>query len=142
MLQSLSKKLSSFTGLSSFLIWQLAFPKQVAAQTTTWSDVCVSTDNPDVATLQGLQCLLANILSVTLTFLGVAGFVMVVAASLRYQFMGGNSQDVEGAKKMITYAVIGIIVALSSFIILNLIANFTGVTSILNFKIPDSDTQW
>ncbi len=142
MTSSLSKKTQVLSIAASFAVWQLAFPRQVAAQTTTWSGVCVSTENPDVATIQGLQCLLANVLSVSLTLLGIAGFVMIVIGALRWLFLGGNTQDVEGAKKTMTFAVIGIIVALSAFIILNLVASFTGVSSILNFKIPDSDTQW
>ena len=139
---SLSKKTQIAQIAASFVLWQLAFPRQVAAQTTTWSGVCISDKDPDVATLQGLQCLLANVLSVSLTFLGIAGFVMIVVASLRWLFMGGNTQDVEGAKKTMTFAVLGIVVALSAFIILNLVASFTGVSSILNFTIPDSNTQW
>lgn len=142
MLFSLSKKTQVLGITASFALWQLAFPRQVGAQTTTWSGVCISEKDPDVATLQGLQCLLANVLSVALTFLGIAGFVMIVVASLRWLFMGGNTQDVEGAKKTMTFAVLGIVVALSAFIILNLVASFTGVNSILNFTIPDSNTQW
>jgi flagellar basal body-associated protein FliL len=77
-----------------------------------------------------------------LTILGLVGFVMMVVASLQYLLSGSNSQQAEKSKQTMTYAVIGIVVALSAFIILNLVAEFTGVKSILNFKIPDSMTQW
>lgn len=133
---------SSWPIWASLLSYQLAFPARVQGQTTTWTGVCVYENDAEVATIQGLQCLLANVLSVALTILGLIGFVMMIVASLRYLLSGGNSQQVEKSKQTMTYAVIGIVVALSSFIILNLIAQFTGVTSILNFKIPSSDTQW
>lgn len=128
----------------SLLAFQLAFPARAQGQTTAWTGVCVDTEggNTDVATIQGFQCLLANILSVALTLLGLVGFVMMIVASIRYLLSGGNSQQVEKSKQTMTYAVIGLIVALSAFIILNLIAEFTGVRSILNFQIPDSMTQW
>lgn len=130
--------------LGGVVVWQLAFPHQAQAQTTAWAGVCVDTEggNTDVATIQGFQCLLANVLSVALTLLGLVGFVMIVVASLRYLLSGGNSQNVEKSKQTISYAVIGIIVALSAFIILNLISEFTGVKSILKFSIPDSNTCW
>lgn len=140
----MKKKFFSFK--STLIIWltllsyQLAFPIKVQGQTSEWSGVCI--ENEDVATIQGFQCLLANILSVALTLLGLVGFVMMIVASLRYLLSGSNSQQVEKSKQTMTYAVIGIVVALSSFIILNLISKFTGVTSILNFKIPSSMTQW
>jgi hypothetical protein len=40
---------------SSLLAYQLAFPKQAQGQTTKWEGVCVSEDNTDVATIQGLR---------------------------------------------------------------------------------------
>ena len=55
---------------------------------------------------------------------------------------GGKSQEVEKSKNSITFAVIGIILALSSFIIINLIAEFTGISILKNFTIPGSETNW
>jgi hypothetical protein len=110
----------------------------VSAQTSAWSGVCVDTagGNTDVATLQGLQCLLANVLSIFLTVVGIAAFIMLIVAAFQFLTSGGNSQTTEKAQKAVTYAVIGLIVAVSAFAILNLIASFTGVNTILQFKIP------
>ena len=102
-----------------------------------WKGNCVEYDN--VATVQGLGCLLANILSVAITGIGFVGFVMLLVGAFRYLVSGGNSKGTETARNTVTYAVIGLIVALSSFVILNLIAQFTGVETILNFIIPSSD---
>ena len=120
----------------------LAFPSLAQAQTEAWSGVCVDTVNTDVATIQGLQCLIANVLSVALTLIGIAGFIMLVVGSMRWMLSGGNAQNVEKAKNTMTFAVVGLIVVLSSFIILNLVAEFTGVKSILQFTIPASTTMW
>jgi hypothetical protein len=140
--RSLSLLFKSLLTTATLFSFQLAFPAAAKAQTSPWTGVCVSEENQDVATLQGLQCLLANVLSVSLTLLGIIGFVMLVIGAIRWQVSGGNSQHVEKSKQTMTYALIGLIVALSSFIILNLVAEFTGVKSILNFVIPDSNTQW
>lgn len=122
--------------------YSLAFPSQAQAQTEAWSGVCVDTVNTDVATIQGFQCLIANVLSVALTLIGIAGFIMLVVGSMRWMLSGGNAQNVEKAKNTMTFAVVGLIVGLSSFIILNLVAEFTGVKSILQFTIPASTTMW
>jgi len=116
--------------------------KQVQAQTKEWqtiSEYCVIND---VATIQGVGCLLANVLSVVLRLLGLAGFVMIIYAAFNLLMSAGNSQKVEELKKTITFAVIGIIVALSAFIIVNLIANFTGVSLVKEFTIPSSEKNW
>lgn len=92
--------------------------------------------NTDVATLQGLQCLIANVLSIFLTVVGLGAFIMLIAASFQLLTSGGNSQATEKAQKSVTYAVVGLVVAVSAFIILRLIASFTGVDTILQFRIP------
>ncbi len=120
------------------------------AQTQTWRGACVGTamsnggtsvDATDVATIQGFQCLIGNVLSVAITGLGLIGFVMFIVGAFYYMLSGGNAKDTDKAKQTITYAIIGLVVALSAFIILNLISQFTGVTSILNFSIPGSNTN-
>jgi hypothetical protein len=112
----------------------------VAAQTRAWSEVCVeSVDTPSgetqVATIQGLQCLVANVLSVAIQAIGLAGFAMLIVGSFRYMLSGGNSKGAESAKNTVTFAVVGLVVALTAFIILRLLAEFTGVSTILEFRL-------
>ena len=141
---------NTLTALLILTVFSLGFPPASQAQTSAWFGVCTGkgtvsqsgVSRTDVATIQGLQCMIANILSVILTFIGLAGFVMLIVGSFRWMLSGGSSQEVEKAGKTMTYAIVGLLVALSSFIILNLLAEFTGVKSILNFVIPDSTTQW
>ena len=45
-----------------------------------------------------------------------------------------NTKGIEGGKNAFTFAVLGIVVALASFLILRFISTFTGVTSILQFN--------
>jgi hypothetical protein len=104
----------------------------------TWSGDCVE---GGVATIQGLRCIIANVLSVAITGIGLAGFIMLIIGGFRYLASGGNSKGAETAKNTITFAVIGLVVALSSFVILNLIAEFTGVKTILDFVIPEAGTS-
>ncbi len=118
------------------------FIGQAQAQTEPWSGVCVGSDNPtdpaySVATIRGFQCLIGNILSVFITIIGLAGFVMLIYGSIKYMLSGGQAKGTESAKQTLTYAVIGLVVALSAFFIINIISAFTGVDTILNFSIPE-----
>lgn len=99
----------------------------------------------NVATIKGAQCVIANILSIAITVIGFVGFVMFLVASFRYLLSGGNTKATEDSKNTFTFAVVGLVVALSAIIILRIIAAFTGVESILEFQIPDSSwglTPW
>ncbi|MBU0576496.1 hypothetical protein KJ654_02440 [Patescibacteria group bacterium] len=126
-------------------LW-LVLPPAVSAQMVgpqAWKGDCVAKADVvpgGVATIQGLRCMIANILSVAITAIGFAGFLMLIIGGFRYLTSGGNSKGTETAKNTITFAVIGLVVALSSFVILNLIAEFTGVKTILQFVIPSAGT--
>ena len=111
-----------------------------------WTGVCVGGSllegetKQDVATIQGIECLMANVLSVFIALIGLAAFVMIVVAAFRYLLSGGNTKGTEQARNTITFAIVGIVVALSAFIILNLLTAFTGV-DLTKFVIPrDTET--
>ena len=110
------------------------------AQTTTWSGVCVGGADNDVATIQGLECLIANVFTVIITLIGLAAFVMLIVGAVRWLVSGGNSSNIDKARSTMTYAIIGIVVALSAFIVINLLAGFTGVDVIKTFTIPTSES--
>ncbi len=134
MLKRLSFTLLTFLTTAALL---LSVPAQAAAQSQEWGGVCV--EEGDVATIQGLECLIANIFAVIITLIGFVGFVMFIIGSFRWMLSGGNSKGVETARNTMTYAVVGLVVALSAFVILNLIAEFTGVGVITEFSIPTSN---
>ncbi len=110
------------------------------AQTTTWSGVCIAGEGKggDVATIQGLECLIANVFTVIISLIGLAAFLMFIIGSVQWLISGSSSDGTKKARDTFTYAVIGIVVALSAFIVLNLIAGFTGVNIIKEFIIPTS----
>lgn len=135
----LIKQLVSFFILITL---SLLIPKQALAQTSPWRGVCVSQRDPGVVTIQGFQCLIANILLIALPTIGLAGFVMMIVGSFRWLVSGGNTQATEKARNTMMFAVVGLVVALSAFIILNLVSKFTGIDSILEFSIPDSTKNW
>lgn len=127
--------------LSSFLLvsFLLSTPTQASAQTFEWSGVCVGEGpNTDVATIQGAECLIANVFIVIITLIGLVGFVMFIVGAIKWMLSGSDTQGVKKASSTMLYSVVGLVVALSAFIIINLIADFTGVNVIRNFRIPES----
>jgi ABC-type Fe3+ transport system permease subunit len=131
-----------FTLLLTFGV-SFVLPATAAAQTQEWTGVCVHRGpEGNVATLQGLQCLIGNVLQVAFTFIGLAGFVMIIVGAFNYMLSGGNSKGVDAARNTITFAVVGFVVSLSAFILINIVASFTGVNIIKEFAIPDSCTLW
>lgn len=132
--------------LSSFLLvsFLLSTPTQASAQTFEWSGVCVggspdkNTGEIDVATIQGAECLIANVFIVIITLIGLVGFVMFIVGAIKWMLSGSDTQGVKKASSTMLYSVVGLVVALSAFIIINLIADFTGVNVIRNFRIPES----
>ncbi|MFO0780737.1 MAG: pilin [Candidatus Gracilibacteria bacterium] len=60
-----------------------------------------------------------TIVNFFLTFLGLIAVVMIIYGGFLYVSAAGNQEKIESAKKIIMYAVIGIIVILLSFAIVN-----------------------
>lgn len=138
-LYTATKKLLTIAFVVFFSIFISTSPAH--AQTVEWSGVCVgpTEKSADVPTIQGLECLIANIFTVIITLIGLAGFVMFCVGGITWMASGGDSKNTATARQTMTYAVIGIVVTLSAFIILNFIASFTGISIITQFRIPTSE---
>ena len=139
----LAKTKSIFILLGVLSLVILVFPTVASAQTPQpWGGACTDDgSNTGVATIQGLECLIGNVLTVAITAIGVAAFVMFIVASFRYMLSGSNSKGTETARNTLTFAIVGIVVALSAFIIINLISAFTGVGVIRTFKVPQTNVE-
>ena len=134
-MRTLHKKLFIFV-FTGVLFLLTAAPAS-AQGTQEWSGVCTEThDATGVATIQGFQCLVGNLLQVAVSGIGLACFAMLILGSFRYLLSGGNAKGIDEGKNTMTYAIIGLVVSLSAYFILRLISDFTGVSSILNFTIP------
>lgn len=74
--------------------------------------------------------LVTNIRVITNTLLfviGVVAVIMLIVGGFRYIFSGGNTQNTTAAKDTILYAVIGIVVALLAYAIVNFVlGQFSG----------------
>jgi len=79
-------------------------------------------DNPEaVATATGgetsIRALALRIVNYFLGFLGLVAVIMVIYGGITYVISAGNDEAVGNAKKIIQYALIGIIIILVSFVL-------------------------
>src|SRR3989338_9512924 len=82
------------------------------------------TDNPEAVsgatggetTLRGL---ILTIVNYFLGFLGLLAVIMVIYGGVTYVSSAGNDEAVGKAKKIILYAIVGIIIILLSFVVVN-----------------------
>lgn len=88
-----------------------------------------------VATLTCLPTLYQNVIQGVLGLVGTLAVILIIFAGIRFITAGGDSKKVEEARKAITYVIIGLLIIFFSFLIVNLIANLTGITCLTNFGI-------
>lgn len=87
-----------------------------------------------IATIKDLEGIFANVVSVALGFAGILLFVLLLSGGFKYITSGGDPKATEGAQKTITYAILGLVLLLVSYLILVLIKMITGV-DVTEFKV-------
>lgn len=97
-----------------------------AAECTT-VEGCVDSVQPPTAATGSLSDNIKNIINAMLLVIGIVAVVMLIIGGFRYVVSNGNEKNVTAAKDTILYAIIGIVVALLSFAIVNFVlGQFTG----------------
>ena len=66
-----------------------------------------------------VRSLVLKIVNYFLTFLGIVAVLMIIYGGITYVTAGGAQDKVDSAKKVIMYALVGIIIILLSFAIVN-----------------------
>lgn len=119
-----------------YYIVALFFPSPVYAQMPEdWKGRCVSTTDPDVATIQGLECLFVNIVRVLTPIAGLLLFIMLIIGSFKYLTSGGDPKKTQSAQQTFTWAIAGIVIFFGIWFVLQLIKTITGV-DVTIFEIP------
>ncbi|HJX45796.1 MAG TPA: hypothetical protein VJ399_01360 [Patescibacteria group bacterium] len=80
-----------------------------------------------VLTIQSVEYLFNNIISIALSLAGIVLFILLIMGGFKFITAGGEPAKVEGARKTLTSAIVGLIVIILSFLILRIIQTLTGV---------------
>lgn len=87
-----------------------------------------------VATLRCIPVVFQNLVSAALIFVGATAVIFIVYAGIKFITSGGDPKQVGEARKVMTFAIIGLILVLSSFAIMYFIAYATKTNCIKNFN--------
>jgi hypothetical protein len=66
-----------------------------------------------------IKPLVVKIVNYALTFLGIVAVMMIIYAGIRYVTSAGKQESIDTAKKIILYSLIGIVIILLSYAIVN-----------------------
>ncbi len=92
------------------------------AFTGTMSEGAESARGVDqAATLFGATGIFTTISNVMLFIVGAISVIMVIIGGLRYVISGGNSSNITAAKNTILYAIVGLIIAIMAYAIINFV---------------------
>jgi TRAP-type C4-dicarboxylate transport system permease small subunit len=80
----------------------------------------------DPATFIDLEDMFQGVISSLLALAGIAIFLMLIIGGFKYILSGGNPEAAAGARRTITYAIIGLVLVASAYLILFLIETITG----------------
>jgi hypothetical protein len=69
----------------------------------------------------GLSNFLRQIINILLFIIGAIAVVMIIIGGLRYVLSGGDQSQITGAKNTILYAVVGLVVAIMAYAIVNFV---------------------
>jgi len=135
----------SFRKITLFLLlitscFLLASP--LYAQTEAWGTLqgklgvkCIDPVT-NTATLQGFECIFANILKIIIPLAGLASFVILIVGGFQYLTSGGDPKQTQKASSTITGAIIGLAATMGVWFIFRFIAELTGWQSTFTFSIP------
>ncbi len=87
-----------------------------AANTTSGKQICGAKDDG-----KGFNKLMQNIINTTLFVLGVVAVIMIIFGGIRYTTSNGDASSVKAAKDTVLYAVIGLVVAIMAYAIVNFV---------------------
>lgn len=112
--------------------FQLVTPAYAAAFTSE----CLGTgEGADVATLNGITCLIGNLISPLPVIIALAAVIMIIIAGIRLTAAGSDPKAVSSAWQTFTWAIIGLVLLSVAWLVLVIIENVTGA-KVTEFGFP------
>lgn len=126
-MQRIPFRLSGLLATATVGLLNLAATPAAFAYNLTIQNGANAAKGTDQATnLFGATGMFTTISNVLLFIVGAISVIMIIIGGLRYVVSGGNSSNVTAAKNTILYAIVGIVVAVLAYAIINfVIGSFT-----------------
>jgi hypothetical protein len=121
--------------LSSVIVAFLyALPKTSVYAAQDWGTCVID----EVATIQCLVPLFENIVMAVMQISGVVLFIMFIIGGYHLLLSGGDPKKLEQGRNTLMYAILGLVLIVVAYLIIQLISVITGVPNLNQFTIPDS----
>jgi len=118
--------IASFALMLVTLLNVIVSPTLFAFSLTMSDGANAARGTDQAATLFGSAGIFTTISNVMLFVVGAISVIMIVIGGLRYVISGGNSGNVTAAKNTILYAIVGLIISIMAYAIINfVISSFT-----------------
>lgn len=102
-----------------------------------WDDVIkgclVGEKGNEVATLSCIPAIFSNLLTALLMLVGTFALFLFMFAGYKYMNTAGDPKKLEGARSTLTYGILGLLLVLFSFLIIQIIFIVTNVPCITKF---------
>lgn len=102
-----------------------------------WDEIikgCLQGDKGnEVATLSCIPAVFSNVLTSLLMFVGTFALFLFIFSGYKYMNSGGDPKKLEGARHTLVYGILGLLLVLFSFLIINVISIVTRVPCITKF---------
>lgn len=96
-----------------------------------WNDIVPGCVTPEgVATIDCIPAIFRILIDAALLFAGVVALFFIIQSGLKFVLSSGDPKKVEDARETFTYAIVGLIIVLLAFFIVNLVSYITGVNCI------------
>lgn len=119
------KRLLVCSVLALTLFFSFSTP-EVFAQGKEWSSGCLGQGG--VPTLRCIPDLFSNLVNAALIFVGVVAVIMLIYGGIKFINSGGDQKQTSEARKILTFAILGVVLVLGSFFIINAIGWATDST--------------
>lgn len=98
-----------------------------------WNDIVKGCVVNGVATLNCIPAVFQNAVKAALIFASAAAVFFIIFSGIKFITSGGDPKKIESARHTIMYAILGLLIILLSFLIINLIGFVTGANCITVF---------
>lgn len=90
----------------------------------------------DVPSLGCLSQIVVNVVEVMFLFLGAISLLLIFYSAIRFIIARGDPKAIQTAQKTLTYAIIGTVLVLLAFVVVNTFTTMLGLsTNFLNFSV-------
>jgi len=103
----------------------------------TWNEIvtrCVKNiEGKEVASLDCIPALFQNIVTALIFFVGTVALFLIIFNGIKFITSRGDAKQIEEVKNSLFYVLLGLLLVLLSFLIINIISYVTGVECIKFF---------